>query len=78
MNELTPAQLISKLESLDLRPRSYSGRGMYGKECVATSLDRYTHPSDLELPAGWRQDQLGLGTVVYWPGITWPEGRSEG
>jgi hypothetical protein len=50
----------------------YSGRGMYGKECVA--IDTYT-PNDLIEKAairgvmGARVDQMGRGYVVYWPSI---------
>lgn len=69
--------------------RSYSGRGMYGRQCVAISGDsidpfhlalmiaahRYDFSIyDIPLPD---TDSLGRGVVVYWPQIDWPEGRVE-
>lgn len=67
-----------RLVALGLQPRSYSGRGMFGRECVAVYLEQGVHPGDLELPAGWRQDQLGLGTVVYWPSLAWELEQTQG
>lgn len=64
------AQLISALKAQGLRPRSYSGRGMNGAECVGASLD---HPGNYELPRGWSQDSLGMGYIVYWPDVAWQE-----
>jgi len=62
-------QLVSKLEAEGLSPRSYSGRGMYGRNCVGASV---VHPGDHVLPRGWQQDQLGKGFIVYWPDVIWP------
>lgn len=58
-----------KLEGLD--PQPYSGRGMYGRECVSVRIPQGEEPGDYNLPRGWRQDQLGLGLIVYWPSIDW-------
>jgi len=50
----------------------YSGRNMYGKECVA--VDTYD-PNDLIEKAaargvtGARVDSMGKAYVVYWPSI---------
>jgi hypothetical protein len=67
-----------------LTVRSYSGRGMFGKECVAveTDLDAWTlalamadiNNGELDLfgLGKPRQDSMGLGTVLYWPHMEWP------
>lgn len=68
---MKPAQLIKLLKALGLEPRSYSGRGMHGRECVGVSVDRM---GDHVLPVGWSFDQLGKGYIVYWPSVKWEEG----
>lgn len=56
---------------------SYSGRGMYGKECCAfRSLGDLiaacnTDPK-LPPPEAWRTDALGRGTVYYHPQVAAP------
>jgi hypothetical protein len=65
-------ELIEKLNGMGLTPRSYSGRYMYGKYCVAVAVP---HPSDYNLPSGWRTDNLGLSYIVYWPDVNWKEER---
>ena len=75
--------LIDALTDLGYEPRSYSGRGMYGKECVAvTGVSVWNVAQGLfseqfdedfsELPEP-KQDALGLGNVLYWPSYPWPE-----
>lgn len=64
--------LIDSIANRDMLPRSYSGRFMYGKKCVACELkwnSGYT-PEDLPLE-GQVWDDLGLGKIVYWPGHEW-------
>lgn len=75
------ADLIRALEEAGYEPRSYSGRGMYGKSCVGCELD-----ADAELwtlacevsarsddtPPRPHTDSLGLGLIVYWPRFEWP------
>lgn len=71
--------------------RSYSGRGMYGRQCVAISGE-YINPFVVALLLAERAplhgidvidipvpdtDSLGRGIVVYWPQVEWPEGRVE-
>ena len=61
--------------------RSYSGRGMYGKTCLAIvgeginlislgyalgEMDRDIDKYDLD---NMRSDSMGLGMVYYWPNI---------
>lgn len=66
----------------------YSGRGMYGKECLAVVYDQ---PVDLirfvvaMAERGWgdaltdsvAQDSMGLGAVIYWPNVTVVDGNDE-
>lgn len=66
---MTPEELCENLESMGLEPRSYSGRGMFGRECVAVVV---THPGGHELPKGWVWDSMGRDVVVYWPRKAWP------
>lgn len=69
--------------------RSYSGRGMYGRLCVAIVSD--TPLDDLQriafrlgelygqgeyapaMPSHVCMDGMGLSTVVYWPEEQWQE-----
>ena len=58
---------------------------MYGKECVSVSGDDvsvwnvaralwYDRDGDQQLNVPEpRQDQLGLGIVLYWPSYEWPK-----
>ena len=82
-------KLIDALEDAYIGSvRSYSGRGMFGKSCVAISGDEdvsewnvakhlfseeYDGAFD-RLPAP-HHDQLGRGIVLYWPTYPWPEGK---
>lgn len=68
---MKPEKLISLIEASGREARSYSGRAMYGKECVSVYLER--GDSDSDLPRGARSDCLGRGTVWYWPNVAWPE-----
>lgn len=61
-------ELIAKIKAAGGTPRSYSGRGMYGKECVSCS----NWPCDEDLPAGYSLDSLGMGIIVYWRDVPWP------
>ena len=76
-------------DGMDIEIRTYSGRGMYGRNCLAITADRinmlvlgmaiadYNHSfeddNSLEVPQyqveDYRQDNIGLGVVVYWPRI---------
>jgi hypothetical protein len=65
------ATLIKKIEQTGRSALSYSGRFMYGKECVAVKL--YRGDSGTDLPkAGQCRDSLGLSQIVYWPAVEWP------
>lgn len=90
----TIAAIKSACDSLGYdAPRSYSGRGMYGKQCLGITVDRYTSAPEVAfrlavelqaageqdaiedlLDAGtWCTDSMGLGTIVYVPGLAWEE-----
>ena len=80
---------LNALEEAGYEPKAYSGRGMYGKKCVSITGDEEERISawevaralwfnnldqdDLDVPAP-RQDSMGLGIVLYWPGYEWPKG----
>lgn len=91
------AEFKSILENNDCNVRSYSGRGMYGKECIGFTVDQDTNllglvaeivasVSDLDesvqdgLVTAFnrvRTDNMGLGTIVYFPSIPWSGGAEE-
>lgn len=70
LEKLTTEQLIEALRAEGLTPRSYSGRGMYGAQCVGANV---RHIGDHVLPRGWQDDGMGMGRIVYWPDVAWPE-----
>jgi len=87
------------LVDADYTPRKYSGRFMYGKQCLSIHLDREDsqartiglilanmsmdnkHPArfkqdvlDLsEILQDAREDSMGLGSVLYFPKVTWKD-----
>ncbi len=81
---MTPQRLAARLP----RFRRYSGRGMYGRECPATEvrdleetlelggvLNRLDPWDEHGLLAGAALDSMGLGQIVYWPRLLYPEGE---
>jgi hypothetical protein len=48
----------------------YSGRNMYGAQCVAVSVDKSDDCRNL--PPNPVIDSMGLGLVLYWPASEWP------
>ena len=72
-------QLIEALEGAGFEPRSYSGRGMYGAECVAAKGDEFAITEALAGQGFGRPlaDQLGKGVIVYWPQHKWPEDQDD-
>ena len=85
---MTFAKLVSILEDAGLAPRSYSGRAMYGQQCVGATFegsllgtiaditeacDDTAEASDLINSA--RTDNMGRGTIIYWHDVEWPTGR---
>jgi hypothetical protein len=65
--------LITRLLNAGYRVRSYSGRGMFGKECVGVSLERGQELTVNVKAASF--DQLGMGQIAYFRGYEFPEGR---
>lgn len=64
--------LIDELANHGLKARSYSGRFMYGKQCVACVLPWNSGFTLDDVPAeGQIWDSLGLDTIVYWPAHAW-------
>ena len=67
----------------DTSPRSYSGRGMYGDECLGFTVDQpmeFLMKLGLELAqidvdvveqmaSSVSTDSMGLSSIVYFPGI---------
>ena len=70
------ADLVDAIANRELRPIPYSGRQMYGQDCVACVVDR---GSDMDgLPKeGALVDSMGTGYVVYWPAAEWTAGVQE-
>ena len=85
-------------EDIDIDCRSYSGRAMYGKECLGIDVDRLglfiasviTGMQDVHMETdpdlagavaeafeGMRTDQMGLGTIIYFPGIPFVTGDED-
>jgi hypothetical protein len=92
------SKLIEALEDAGYEPRSYSGRGMYGRECVGvvTSGASFRLGAEVAKSAAYLADDeeeaqavlcdlaelsvatdaMGFDTIVYFPGVDWPEGLS--
>lgn len=60
----------------------YSGRGMYGKNCVGVRLDKTQSAYHVGAALGAKfgadatnlkpaEESLGLGTVLYFPEVLW-------
>lgn len=65
-------KLIQRIERTGRVARPYSGRFMYGKNCVGVALNRWDIGKDLP-QKGKQIDSLGLGTIVYWPDVEWKD-----
>lgn len=61
--------------------RSYSGRGMYGKTCIAievgdvleelSEISYKAGENGIEMPNEVKSDSLGIGYVLYWPSFNY-------
>jgi hypothetical protein len=83
-------QIVREADLEDVRVRQYSGRFMYGRQCVGLALGQYVSDTGVaaeviasvddaderaEVVQVFRmasRDQLGLGTIVYFPSMEWP------
>lgn len=81
-------KLIKALREGDFKVRDYSGRGMGDRRCVGVYLERGQSPfavgavaalalGEEVLDLGVRQDSMGMGVILYFPGILWPEGETD-
>ena len=85
-------QLIDTLREAGHEPRSYSGRGMYGRNCVGVDLNHTGDLFRLGIEMGEasvstgavldslqapRTDSMGRGIIAYWEWVEWPEGEEE-
>lgn len=85
-------RLIELIENVGREVRAYSGRMMYGRECVGVEVDNVGQLFHLGLEladaatdderfalqkmyVAW--DSMGMGTILYFPDVKWPEGRAE-
>ena len=75
-------EFVNLIASAGFRPKSYSGRGMFGKYCVSVNLDRdeetafasavinATQISDIravmQVISDHSKDSMGMGVVLYW------------
>lgn len=84
-------RFIELLEEAGYSHRAYSGRGMFGEYCIGARGDAADMLSDILVyceitneerveVAGIfqnkRTDDLGLGTIVYFPSMKWEEQSS--
>mgnify|MGYP003336159782 CR=1 FL=1 len=76
-------ELQQFLEDNEYECRSYSGRGMYGKNCLGVVVDAKIEMFHLAYQAGQQQvqfylekmewDSMGHSTIFYWPGVPFVE-----
>jgi hypothetical protein len=90
MNRLTQERLTELVLGTDLEIRSYSGRGMYGKQCVAVtgeSVNSILSEMMENCDSGYEAAQLlresssdskGRDVVVYWPRSRFEEEQDDG
>mgnify|MGYP003395646932 CR=1 FL=1 len=75
--------LVAAINGAGYKARSYSGRFMYGKECLGVTLSRGQSETDFVLDIAEfdptvaqllrhpTSDAMGLGIIIYWPSIEW-------
>ena len=75
MATITPEAALLKLRDDGHDPQRYSGRGMYGKDCVGVVVDSRAEALSLAdvLDLKPTLDSMGRGIVAYWPALPWPE-----
>lgn len=89
MRHLTPDQLDELRDAVadvDGTLRPYSGRAMYGQECLGIDLDSEADAFRIALAVSGelaealnspRFDSMGLGIIVYFPNVEVPEGVTD-
>ena len=76
-------EIADEIEKAGYEPRAYSGRGMYGKQCLGVGLESDSDLWDLAWFMGSggfdvgapRTDSLGRGIIAYWPSLKWEDPR---
>lgn len=84
---ITSERLIELIENAGYEARSYSGRAMYGEQCVAlvtddpevyvgaqivlSADDESEQQKAAQAMRGARTDSMGLSTVIYFPRFPW-------
>lgn len=68
--------LVDAILNRELCPFPYSGRQMYGQDCVACVVDRGSNMDGLP-KEGALVDSMGTGYVIYWPRAEWHDGVQE-
>jgi hypothetical protein len=76
MIQSNTADLVDAIFNRELRPFPYSGRQMYGQDCVACIVAKGSNMDGLP-KAGAIVDSMGLDWVVYWPHAEWTPGVQE-
>ena len=72
----TTMDLVDAIVNRELVPFAYSGRFMYGQDCVACVVDEGSDMEDLP-KEGATVDNMGKGYVVYWTRAEWTDGVQE-
>ena len=80
MAKITADRIWEAIEMVGQDPRTYSGRAMYGKQCVGVTLDRLRDFAEMlvdiardeidvasAMARGVRTDDMGRSTIYYWP-----------
>ena len=80
---LEPRKLLNAISEAGFDPRSYSGRNMHGKHCIAVIADSvFGTLADIvgeagspeeaaELVRTVKTDSMGRDSVIYWPRMIW-------
>lgn len=71
-------EAIRKLREEGLEPLPYSGKNMYGSECVSVRVDSREEAGALKAVIGVmpKTDNRGLRVIAYWPSLPWSGGAS--
>lgn len=73
----TAEQLKTAITQGGYEPRTYSGRGMFGAQCVGVNLESQEDLVGIGAALGKAGlevgtpllDSMGLGVVAYWPAV---------
>lgn len=62
----TREEIFREIADLSLFPRSYSGRGMFGKRCLGVDCS-FRESESFAAYFNAKLDQMGKGMIAYWP-----------